>query len=141
MITFYKNDPSIAPTPHAEETMKKLKEAGVLVGLNTGFSRDIADTIVERLQWKEKDLFDYLVASDEVEHGRPSPEMIHKMMAAADITNPASVAKVGDTEVDINEGKNVGCKYIIGVTTGAYSREALSLYQPTHIVDDLTEII
>jgi phosphoglycolate phosphatase-like HAD superfamily hydrolase len=60
MIDFYKLAPGIEPLPHVEETFAALHEAGIRVGINTGFSRDIADTIVERLQWQEKGLIDHV---------------------------------------------------------------------------------
>ena len=141
MIRFYQYEPGIEPLPHAEETLAALRAAGVQVGINTGFSRDIADTIVTRLQWREKGLIDYVVGSDEVELGRPHPYMIQKMMLEGGITDPLQVVKVGDTEVDVREGQNVGCKYVIAVTTGAFTREQLEPYKPTHIIDDIAQVI
>ncbi|SDP02393.1 phosphonatase-like hydrolase [Mucilaginibacter sp. OK268] len=141
MIRFYQYEPGIEPLPHAEETLAALRAAGVKVGINTGFSRDIADTIVTRLQWREKGLIDYVVGSDEVELGRPHPYMIQKMMLEAGITDPLQVVKVGDTEVDVREGQNVGCKYVIAVTTGAFTREQLEPYNPSHIIDDIAQVI
>jgi len=141
MIWFYQNEPGIEPLPNVEETFAALHQQGVLVGVNTGFSKDIADTVVNRLQWREKGLIDYLVGSDEVELGRPHPYMIRKMMDEAGITDPLEVAKVGDTEVDMREGLNAGCKYTIGVTTGIFTREELEEYHPTHIIDDIAEVI
>ncbi|MBV8390433.1 MAG: HAD hydrolase-like protein, partial [Mucilaginibacter sp.] len=75
MIHFYQFEPGIEPLPNVEETFAALHSAGVLVGVNTGFSRDIAEAIVNRLQWREKGLIDYLIGSDEVELGRPHPFM------------------------------------------------------------------
>jgi len=141
MIRFYQYEPGIEPLPHAEETLAALRAAGIKVGINTGFSRDIADTIVTRLQWREKGLIDYVVGSDEVELGRPHPYMIQKMMLEGGITDPLQVVKVGDTEVDVREGQNVGCKYVIAVTTGAFTREQLEPYKPTHIIDDIAQVI
>lgn len=141
MISFYQNEPGIEPLPHVEETFAELHRSGIKVGVNTGFSRDIAETIVNRLQWREKGLIDYLIGSDEVELGRPHPFMIQKMMEEGGITNPLEVAKVGDTEVDVREGQNAGCKYVIGVTTGIFTRDELEEYRPTHIVDDIAEVI
>jgi len=141
MIWFYQNEPGIEPLPNVEETFAALHQQGVLVGVNTGFSKDIADTVVNRLQWREKGLIDYLVGSDEVELGRPHPYMIRKMMDEAGITDPLEVAKVGDTEVDMREGLNAGCKYTSGVTTGIFTREELEEYHPTHIIDDIAEVI
>jgi phosphonatase-like hydrolase len=141
MINFYQFEPGIEPLPHVEETFATLRAAGVQVGINTGFSRDIADTIVTRLQWREKGLIDHVVGSDEVELGRPHPYMIQKMMHEGGITDPLEVAKVGDTEVDVREGQNTGCKYIIGVTTGIFTRTELETYNPTHIIDDIAQVI
>lgn len=141
MIHFYQFEPGIEPLPHVEETFKALHNAGVQVGINTGFSKDIAETVVNRLQWREKGLIDYLVGSDEVELGRPHPFMIQKMMQEGGITDPLKVAKVGDTEVDVREGQNAGCAYVIGVTTGIFTRDELLPYHPTHIIDDITQVL
>jgi len=125
--------------PGVEDVFAVLRENGVRIALNTGFSRDIADIIIERLNWSDK--VDLVVASDEVEQGRPAPFMIRKIMGELGIENADEVAKVGDTEVDINEGINAGCKYIIGVTSGSFTRQELEPYQPTHIVDHVSEVL
>lgn len=141
MITYYETTDTLRFIPGVEETLAALHEEGIRIAINTGFSRDIAELIVRRLQWREKGLFDYLVASDEVEQGRPFPFMIRRLMAAANVTDSKEVVKVGDTEVDIREGQNAGCLYVIGVTTGAFTRDQLAPYKPTHIIDNLSELI
>lgn len=140
MIDHYQFSEDIEPLPNVEATFAKLRSKGIQVGINTGFSRDIADTIVNRLQWFEKELIDHVVGSDEVELGRPYPFMIQKMMLEGCIEKPEQVAKVGDTEVDIREGQNAGCKYVIGVTTGIFTREELIPYNPTHIINDIAQV-
>jgi len=141
MLKLYLFEPNIEPLPNVEETLAALRAQGVQVGINTGFSRDIADTIVTRLKWREKGLIDHLIGSDEVELGRPHPFMIQKVMQDGGITNPLEVAKVGDTEVDVREGQNAGCKYVIGVTTGIFTRKELETYKPTHIIDNIAQVI
>lgn len=141
MIEHYKTAPGIEPLPNVEETFAALHAKGVQVGINTGFSRDIADTIVNRLQWVKKGLVDHVVGSDEVELGRPHPYMIQKMMVDGKIDRAREVAKVGDTEVDVREGQNAGCKYVIGVTTGIFTRQELEQYNPTHIIDDIADVL
>ncbi|MCF2443692.1 HAD hydrolase-like protein [Dyadobacter sp. CY345] len=139
MVHFYETSNEIVPLPNVEETFRVLREAGVKIALDTGFSKNIADVIIRRLGWADK--IDLMVASDEVENGRPFPDMIEKIKAELDVVSSEVVAKVGDTEVDINEGINSGCKYVIGVTTGAFTREELMPYNPTHIIDDISEVI
>ena len=139
MIDFYQTSTDVVPLPNVENTFVQLKRMGIKIGLDTGFSRDIADIIISRLKWE--DTVDYMVASDEVPNGRPYPDMIKKIMAELNITDPMEVAKVGDTEVDVNEGLNSGCKYTIGITTGAFTHAELLPYHPTHIIDDIAEVL
>ncbi|MFI5188150.1 MAG: HAD hydrolase-like protein [Chitinophagales bacterium] len=140
MINFYEYSPEVKPAEGAEELFQNLKERSITIALNTGFPKDIADVIVNRFQWVQKGLVDDYIASDEVKKGRPYPFMIEKLMYRAGIDDPLLVAKVGDTAVDIEEGKNVGCSYNIAITTGAYKTGELESYHPTHIINSLLEI-
>ena len=85
-------------------------------------------------------MIDYVISSDEVPEGRPHPYMIQSIMSALGVADVASVAKVGDTEVDIEEARNAGCGAVISVTTGAYTREQLANFKPDHIIDSLHEL-
>jgi len=141
MIDYYRNADDITALPNVEDTFKVLHDRGIRIGINTGFSRDIAQTIIDKLQWQEKGLIDFISGSDEVEMGRPYPFMIQKFMSEAGLSDPSEVAKVGDTEVDIHEGQNAGCKYVIGVTTGSFTREELEPYHPDYIIDDIAQVV
>ena len=140
MVDFYESSPEVKPAPGAEELFQRLKERSITVALNTGFPKNIADVIVRRFQWNEKGLIDDYIASDEVKKGRPYPFMIEQLMFRAGVDDPLMVAKVGDTAVDVEEGKNVGCSYNIAITTGAYQTAELENSRPTHIVNSLLEI-
>lgn len=141
MINYYQTTNELTALPHAEDTMAKLRSRGIKIGINTGFSKDIAETIVARLQWFEKGLIDFLIGSDEVENGRPDPAMIRYLMKLAGVTDAEEVAKIGDTEVDVREGQNAGCKFVIAVTTGAFTRPRLQSYHPTHIIDNIADVM
>ncbi|MCU0375611.1 MAG: HAD hydrolase-like protein [Chitinophagaceae bacterium] len=141
MINYYQNTPQLEALPHAPEVFAQLKQRGIFIGLDTGFSKAIADAIMLRMQWQQQGLVDYVVASDEVPKGRPHPYMIRRMMEACGITDPQQVVKVGDTEVDVMEGKNTGCRFSIAITTGAFTRQALLPYTPDFIIDSLSELI
>jgi phosphonatase-like hydrolase len=140
MIAYYESSDSVKPTPYAEEMLHWLKEKGIRVAMNTGFSRVIADTIMERFQWQERGLVDDYIASDEVENGRPHPSMIRQLMEYAGVDDPGEVAKIGDTESDIHEGRNASCGLVIGITSGTFSREELAAHQPDYIIDTLQEL-
>lgn len=138
MVDFYTNDESVREIEGASDTFKKLQAAGIKVALDTGFGRKITDTIIKRLGW-DKGLVDASCASDEVERGRPYPDMIKKIMGQLGLENPAEVSKTGDTPVDLEEGHNTGCSLNIGVTSGAYTGDILATFPHTHIVPSVVE--
>jgi len=140
MLDFYEYADEVKPMPGTEEVFEYLKEKGVRIALNTGFSKVIAETIMDRFQWKEKGLVDDFIGSNEVKMGRPYPFMIEKLMFNAGVDDPMLVAKIGDTAVDIEEGKNAGCGYVIAITTGACQYNDLEEMNPTHIVNHLSEL-
>lgn len=140
MIRFYETDTELSPLPHAEETFNWLKEQGVKIALNTGFTRAITDAILNRLHWNNSAAIDFVITSDEVPEGRPQPYMIQEIMKVLEITDAASVVKIGDTEVDVKEGRSAGCGLVVSVTTGAYTRGQLEQYHPDKIIDSLAEL-
>lgn len=142
MIAFYREDQELAPFPYAEELFAILKKRGIRIALNTGFTRSITDTILHRLRWDDRSrLIDQTICSDEVPHGRPSPDMIERLIDDLGIGSAANVLKIGDTEVDVEEGRNAGCGKVVSVTTGAYTREQLKTCEPDYIIDDLRELL
>jgi len=129
------------PFPGVEPVFSRLKEKGIQIALNTGYDRMTADGLLEKLGWKNSAYIDFLISNDDVKRGRPSPDMILLAMKLAGISNPLHVGKIGDSIVDIQEGKNAGCGLSMGITTGAHSRAHLQSAEPDHIIDQMEELI
>ena len=140
MLHCYRADPRVAPMPEAEACFAALRARGIRIALNTAFSRSIADAIVDRFGWLANGIIDDLIATDEVPSGRPEPHKMRMLMARAGVADPRAVVKIGDTEVDVREGRNAGAGLVVAVTTGAYSRAALEAYAPDRIIDSLQEL-
>lgn len=140
MIAFYKHDASVGEKDGASETFRKLKERKLKVVVDTGFDRQITTPLLERLGWQKANLIDASVTSDEVPRGRPYPDMIFRAMELTGIRNAKAVAKIGDTASDLQEGNAAGCALVVGVTTGAFSREELLKEQHTHLINHLSEL-
>jgi phosphonatase-like hydrolase len=138
MVDHYRTSPDVAAIPGAEDVFGALRASGIKVALDTGFARPIVDAIVERLGWAE--LLDATVASDEVAHGRPQKDLVLEAMARTGITDVQTVAKVGDTPSDIQEGQAAGCMWVIAVTEGSHTLDQLAPYLPTHIVPNITHV-
>lgn len=135
---YLEND--ISAQPGAEEIFEFLHEKGIVVVLNTGYDRATAEHLIDKLQWRVGEHIDYLVTASDVFASRPSPEMIQLAMQQFRIRHAYFAIKVGDSIVDIEEGRNGDCRYVIGITTGAHTREQLMQAEPTHIIDHLTEL-
>ena len=137
MLAWYENDPELQPLPEVEAVFLLLKQRGIKIALNTGFTRPVTNAILQRLQWNVPETIDMVVCSDEVPEGRPQPFMIETIMKQLGVGDSKAVVKVGDTKVDVEEGRNAACGLVVSVTTGAYSRSELESYQPDFIIDSL----
>lgn len=140
MLDCYRTHAEVRPMAAAEETLGELRRRGMKVALNTAFSQDIAECLIERFGWRQRGLIDAAISADRVPEGRPAPDMIRALMAQCGVSEPARVIKVGDTEVDIREGRAAACGLVVAVTTGAYTRAQLLAYQPDAVLDSLHEL-
>lgn len=131
----------ILPQNNAANLFAELKQRGILTVLDTGYDRQTAQSIIDKLGWVEGVDFDGLVTASDVERNRPNPDMIHYAMKRFGITDGAAVAKVGDSAIDIEEGQNAGCSLSIGITTGAHTIEQLQAANPDYIINDLIELL
>jgi len=131
----------ISPQRNAVELFQALKERNILVILNTGYNGETALSIITKLGWKKGVEFDDLITASDVQHNRPEPDMILLAMNHFEIKNAREVVKVGDSIIDIEEGKNAGCAFSIGITTGAHTFLQLQSANPDYIINDLMELL
>ena len=131
----------VTPVSGAEDVFEQLREKNIRVVLNTGYNRKTAELLLDKLDWEKGQEYDELVTASDVSNTRPQPDMIMEAMRLYGITEPAEVCKVGDSIIDIEEGKNAGCGITVGITTGAHTREKLESAHPDHIIDDIRELM
>ncbi len=123
-----------------ESLIKTLKKRNVKVALNTGYDKNTAQLLLDKMKWKLNVNYDLLITHDDVAQGRPNPDMIFETMDVFKIEDAATVVKAGDSILDIEEGKNAHCGITIGVTTGAHTKEQLQSAKPTYVLDSLSEL-
>jgi phosphonatase-like hydrolase len=131
----------IKPQAGAESTFKYLREKNILVILNTGYDETTAINILEKLRWETGNQIDGIITASDVMHNRPEPDMILLAMERFGIEDAGEVAKIGDSIIDIEEGKNAGCSLSIGITTGAHNYQQLASANPDHIINHLSELL
>lgn len=139
-LTIAYQDLSVSSYPGVERMLLRLRKKAIKVVFNTGYNYETAYRLLEKMQWKLGLQYDLLVAADQVENSRPAPDMIQLAMKELDIDNSSQVAKVGDSVIDIEEGKFAGCGVTVAVTTGAHTKEQLSLANPTFLLDSLANL-
>lgn len=131
---------TVIPIEGVEKVFNDLKKNGVKIVLNTGYSSKVANTLLDKLNWKKGEHYDALVTADDVERGRPFPDMIIKAMQLFGIEDASKVLKAGDSAIDVEEGKNAKCGITIGVLSGAQTRQQLETAKPDYILDSLASL-
>lgn len=130
----------VTPIEGVESVLSNLKKDNVKIVLNTGYNSKVAHTLLEKLNWKKNEHYDALITADDVERGRPFPDMIAKAMQLFGIEDASKVLKAGDSAIDIEEGKNAKCGITIGVLSGAQTRQQLEIAKPDYILNSLASL-
>ena len=130
----------LKPMSGAALVLQELRKNNILVVLNTGYDRTTAKFILEKIKWEQSYHYDLLVTASDVTKSRPSPDMIQFAMNSCGVTNSKNVIKIGDSQIDIEEGRNANCLYSIGITTGAQTKEQLLHSNPDYVIDNLNDL-
>ena len=108
-----------------EETLHKLKASGFKTALATTDSHKRAHRALDYVGISK--YLDVIIGDDDVENGKPAPDMILK---ACELTEclASDTVMVGDSMGDTMMGRNAHVKACIGVVTGATSKEKLEAF-------------
>ena len=142
---------AILPTDHCLEIFEYLRDENIKIALTTGFYRKVTNIILNKLGWLEglnseyfnasgKGIIDLSIASDEVEKGRPQPDMILKAVKALGINDLKNVINIGDTPSDLQSGKSAGVALSLGICNGTHSRTQLEAYPNDGLLSNLSEL-
>ena len=130
---------SISEIDGATELFRHLKSKDIHIGVGSGFPMQIVQAIISRLGWLDKGLLDYVGSAEQVGVGRPNPKMIHDAMQQLSVTDGRKVVKIGDTVVDVQEGKNAGT-WTVAVLTGSQTESQLMAAAPDYILSSIREL-
>jgi phosphoglycolate phosphatase len=130
---------AIAPVPDAEDTLMRLRDAGVRVCLATGFSPATRDAIIDELAWGG--LIDLALSPADAGRGRPWPDLPLTALLKLRGGAVSELAVAGDTTSDIESGLRAGAGIVAGVLTGADSRADLERAGAPLILDTIAGIL
>jgi pyrophosphatase PpaX len=132
-----RHDEFVKEFPHVKETLAALHAAGVKLGVVTSKIR-----LTTEMGLKLCGLYEYfgtIVTVEDVENPKPHPEGIQRALRelGGDVS---SAAMVGDSHYDIEAGKNADV-VSVGVAWSLKGMDYLKGYGPTHIIDDMRELL
>ena len=123
----------------AKNVFETLKVKKIKIGIGSGLPLAFLLRIISQVGWQTIN-FDYIGSSDDFGKGRPDPVMIFDAVEKTGMKDKTRILKVGDTIVDIQEGKNAGVQTAV-VLTGTQTRQMLEKFNPDFIFTDINEIL
>jgi phosphoglycolate phosphatase-like HAD superfamily hydrolase len=122
--------------PYVEETLKYLSNKQIKVSLLTTKGQEQAEKIIDHFNLRSS--FDYLMGRRDGLAHKPSPEPL--LFICKELTlNPSETLMIGDTELDIQCGKNADAK-TCGVLYGYRTKDQLEKEKPDFLISGLSEL-
>jgi phosphonatase-like hydrolase len=140
MIAHYRKN--VQEIPGASDVFRWCHENGIKVATDTGFHHVVVEAIMEGLGWLRDGLVDLAVDVESVpgQVGRPAPFMLFHAMMQLNVQSVHEVIKVGDTPADMLEGRNAGCRGVVGVLSGPRPVTAWGKYWHTHVIPSVADL-
>lgn len=133
-------DELASPVSGAKETVDRLQTEGKLVSNTTGYAKETAETLNQKLVEEFGLELDFMTHSDAVETGRPAPWMIYQGMRELGVYPPKAVIKIGDTSKDIAEGISAGAWTVGLYRTGNDSFDELQDAGADYLIPSIREV-
>lgn len=129
------HDALIREFPGVEESLARLKAAGVRVGVVTSKRRFSVDMALKKFPGLGDVVDQWVTMEDTTEH-KPRPEPLLKGLEMLGNVPREQAAYVGDSPFDVTAAKAAGVESV-AVSWGAFSEDALRAAEPDQLVPDL----
>jgi pyrophosphatase PpaX len=129
------HDALIREFPGVEESLARLKAAGVRVGVVTSKRRFSVDMALKKFPGLGDVVDQWVTMEDTTEH-KPRPEPLLKGLELLGNVPREQAAYVGDSPFDVTAAKAAGVESV-AVSWGAFSEDALRAAEPDQLVPDL----
>ena len=120
----------------AKELLTDLKDKGKSLNIATNKTGDISRDLLKSLNIDN--LFDYVYGVFDGMKGKPSPEMINKIIENTGFEKP-DVIFIGDSPIDIMTAKNAGVT-MLSVASGNHTYGELRSFNPDFLYEHIANI-
>lgn len=137
-IEYYQTHSAIKTAPYAgmAETLEALKKKGVILAVNTNKLKEAAVELCNRYF---PNIFDVIAGGKIGQEPKPAPIGVNEILAKTGILKEKAVF-IGDSDVDIQTGKNSGID-AIGVAWGFRGEEFLRKNGAEKVIRICTELL
>ena len=119
------------------ETIEYLHAKGIKFAITTNNVTPVIEYMTSRVGMAK--YLDNIVCLDNVENGKPAPDIAFESMRRAGCTPEESIV-VGDSTFDMGMGRNAGCR-CCGVTYGSHDSKTLTDAGAEWVIDDFRDLI
>lgn len=133
--------PEVELYPDAIEVLNTLHDRGKKLALITSSSHDKIAHLLDSYNLRQ--LFDAIVAGDDVTHHKPHSEPLEKGLAALGGSKDQAVM-IGDSDKDLGAAQNFGIDSILFYPdehAEFYDLDDLKPFNPTYIIEDFKKIL
>ena len=130
-------DGTVRLFPHVLETITALHDRGLQLAICSSRGRPTLEGFVKTFHLEH--YVSMVVSANDVEHHKPHPEPVQKIVAALGVA-PEEAVVVGDASYDILMGRAAGCR-TVGVTYGNQSAADLRAAGADHLIDDFADLL
>ncbi|WP_339060442.1 pyrophosphatase PpaX [Tepidibacillus marianensis] len=131
------HDEYVMEFPYVKEVLETLHREGATLGVVT--TKMLNTTLMGLKGFGLDSLMSTIVSYEDTELHKPAPEPVLLAMERLG-ADPASTIMVGDSQYDIESGKNAGVT-AIGVAWSLKGPEFLKTFHPDYIIDDMRDLI
>jgi len=116
--------------PGVNPLLSRLKKKGYKIAVASNRPTRFSWILIRHL--KIKKYFDYVLCADRLEHIKPHPQILNRIMDKFSV-KPEHTLYVGDMVIDAQAGRRAGVRVVI-VTTGSSSRAEIKEEKPYRII-------
>lgn len=121
---------------HVNRLLEYLKNKGYKLAVASNRPTRFSWILIKQLNLKK--YFNYVLCADRLEHGKPYPEILNKVMRKLRV-KPCETMYVGDMVIDAQAGKRAKVR-TVAVTTGSNTKKELLSEKPDRIIKNIAEL-
>ncbi len=133
------HDALIAEFPGIEESLARLRSAGIKVAVVTSKRRSSVEMALKALPSLDLFVDRFVTLEDTTEH-KPHPEPLLKGLELVGNVPKDQAVYVGDSPFDVQAAKAAGLRSV-AVSWGAFSEDTLRQADPDYLVPDIDAVV